>query len=110
VDAYPNAIINIHPALIPSFCGVGCYGLHVHEKALAYGVKVSGATVHFVSAECDGGPIILQKAVEVLDGDTPETLQRRIMEQCEWQLLPKAVRLFCDGKLRVEGRMVHIID
>jgi phosphoribosylglycinamide formyltransferase-1 len=97
VDAYPNAIINIHPALIPSFCGVGCYGLHVHEKALAYGVKVSGATVHFVSAECDGGPIILQKAVEVLDGDTPETLQRRIMEQCEWQLLPKAVRLFCDG-------------
>jgi phosphoribosylglycinamide formyltransferase-1 len=110
VDAYPNAIINIHPALIPSFCGVGCYGLHVHEKALAYGVKVSGATVHFVSAECDGGPIILQKAVEVLDGDTPETLQRRIMEQCEWQLLPKAVRLFCDDKLRVEGRMVHIID
>lgn len=108
VEAYPNAILNIHPALIPSFCGVGCYGLHVHEKALSYGVKVSGATVHFVSTECDGGPIILQKAIPVEDGDTPETLQRRIMEQCEWKLLPEAVRLFCAGKLRVEGRIVHI--
>ncbi|MCD7858459.1 MAG: phosphoribosylglycinamide formyltransferase [Clostridiales bacterium] len=110
VDAYPNAIINIHPALIPSFCGEGCYGLHVHEKALAYGVKVSGATVHFVSAVCDGGPIILQKAVDVLPEDTPETLQRRIMEECEWKLLPKAVQLFCDGKLSVEGRIVRIAD
>ncbi|MCD8366404.1 MAG: phosphoribosylglycinamide formyltransferase [Clostridiales bacterium] len=110
VDAYPNAIINIHPALIPSFCGEGCYGLHVHEKALAYGVKVSGATVHFVSAVCDGGPIILQKAVDVLPEDTPETLQRRIMEECEWKLLPKAVQLFCDGKLSVEGRIVHIAE
>ncbi|MCD7919684.1 MAG: phosphoribosylglycinamide formyltransferase [Clostridiales bacterium] len=110
VDTYPNAIINIHPALIPSFCGEGCYGLHVHEKALAYGVKVSGATVHFVSAVCDGGPIILQKAVDVLPEDTPETLQRRIMEECEWKLLPKAVQLFCDGKLSVEGRIVRIAD
>ena len=87
VNAYPNAILNVHPALIPSFCGEGCYGLHVHEKALAYGVKVSGATVHFVSEECDGGPIILQKAVNVEEGDTPEVLQRRIMEQAECCLL-----------------------
>ena len=79
-QAYPNAVINIHPSLIPSFCGVGCYGLHVHEKALEYGVKISGATVHFVTEECDAGPIILQKAAEVLPGDTPEVLQRRIME------------------------------
>lgn len=108
VQAYPNAIINIHPALIPSFCGEGYYGLHVHERALAYGVKVSGATVHFVSEECDGGPIILQQAVEVKEDDTPETLQRRIMEQAEWKLLPHAVSLFCEGRLRVEGRLVHI--
>ena len=99
VNAYPNAILNVHPALIPSFCGEGCYGLHVHEKALAYGVKVSGATVHFVSEECDGGPIILQKAVNVEEGDTPEVLQRRIMEQAEWIILPKAVDLFCRDKL-----------
>ena len=98
VNTYPNAIINVHPALIPSFCGEGCYGLHVHEKAIAYGVKVSGATVHFVSEECDGGPIILQKAVQVEESDTPETLQRRIMEQAEWILLPKAVDLFCRDK------------
>ena len=109
VEAYPNAIINIHPALIPSFCGAGCYGLHVHEKALEYGVKLSGATVHFVSEECDGGPIILQKAVPVEQGDTPETLQRRIMEQAEWILLPRAVDLFCRDKLSVEGRRVHIL-
>lgn len=109
VNAYPNAIINVHPALIPSFCGEGCYGLHVHEKAIAYGVKVSGATVHFVSEECDGGPIILQKAVPVEESDTPETLQRRIMEQAEWILLPKAVDLFCRDKLSVEGRRVHIL-
>lgn len=109
VEAYPNAIINIHPALIPSFCGAGCYGLHVHEKALEYGVKLSGATVHFVSEECDGGPIILQKAVPVEEGDTPEILQRRIMEQAEWILLPRAVDLFCRDKLSVEGRRVHIL-
>jgi len=109
VKAYPNAIINIHPALIPSFCGPGCYGLHVHEKALAYGVKLSGATVHFVSEECDGGPIILQKAVDVLPDDTPEVLQRRIMEQCEWKIMPQAVSLFCQDKLQVEGRVVSIL-
>ena len=109
VEAYPNAIMNVHPALIPSFCGPGCYGLHVHEKALAYGVKLSGATVHFVSEECDGGPIILQKAVEVLPDDTPEVLQRRIMEQCEWKIMPQAVSLFCQDKLRVEGRTVRIL-
>ena len=97
VQAYPNAIMNVHPALIPSFCGQGFYGLRVHEAALAYGVKLSGATVHFVSAECDGGPIIAQKAVPVLPGDTPEILQKRIMEQAEWKLLPEAVRLFCAG-------------
>ena len=108
VDAYPNAIINVHPALIPSFCGEGCYGLHVHEKALEYGVKLSGATVHFVSEECDGGPIILQKAVAVEEGDTPETLQKRIMEQAEWIILPRAVSLFCDDKLTVDGRKVSI--
>ncbi len=110
VEAYPNAILNVHPALIPSFCGEGFYGLHVHEKALEYGVKVSGATVHFVSAECDGGPIVLQKAVPVEENDTPETLQRRIMEQAEWKLLPRAVSLFCQDRLRVEGRTVHILD
>lgn len=109
VSAYPNAILNVHPALIPSFCGQGYYGLHVHEKALEYGVKVSGATVHFVSEECDGGPIVLQKAVYVEEGDTPEILQRRIMEQAEWVILPRAVALFCQGKLRVEGRTVHIL-
>lgn len=110
VRAFPNAILNIHPALIPSFAGPGCYGLHVHEKALAYGVKLSGATVHFVSPECDGGPIVLQKAVEVLPDDTPEVLQRRIMEQCEWKLLPQAVSLFCQDRLAVEGRTVRILE
>ena len=109
VQAYPNAILNVHPALIPSFAGPGCYGLHVHEKALEYGVKLSGATVHFVSEECDGGPIVSQKAVEVLPDDTPETLQRRIMEQCEWKLLPQAVSLFCQGRLKVEGRKGRIL-
>lgn len=108
VDAYPNAVMNVHPALIPSFCGEGYYGLHVHEAALAYGVKLSGATVHFVSAECDGGPIIAQKAVTVLCDDTPETLQRRIMEEAEWQLLPEAVCAFCQGRIKVEGRKVII--
>ncbi len=107
-EAYPNAIMNVHPALIPSFCGKGFYGLHVHEAALAYGVKLSGATVHFVSEECDGGPIIAQKAVPVLNGDTPETLQKRIMEEAEWKLLPHAVSLFCQGRLSVEGRTVII--
>lgn len=108
VDAFPNAIMNVHPALIPSFCGKGFYGLRVHEAALAYGVKLSGATVHFVSEECDGGPIIAQKAVAVREDDTPETLQRRIMEEAEWKLLPEAVALFCQGRLTVEGRTVVI--
>ena len=88
--------------------GEGFYGLHVHEAALAYGVKLSGATVHFVSEQCDGGPIIAQKAVAVREDDTPETLQRRIMEEAEWKLLPEAVALFCQGRLRVEGRNVII--
>ena len=110
VRAFPNAILNVHPALIPSFAGPGCYGLHVHEKALEYGVKLSGATVHFVSEECDGGPIVSQKAVEVLPDDTPEVLQRRIMEQCEWQLLPQAVSLFCQDRLKVEGRTVRVLE
>ena len=108
VAAYPNAIMNVHPALIPSFCGAGFYGLHVHEKALEYGVKLSGATVHFVSEECDGGPIIAQKAVAVRENDTPETLQKRIMEEAEWKLLPEAVALFCHGRIAVEGRKVII--
>ena len=109
-QAFPNRMMNVHPALIPSFCGEGYYGLHVHEKALEYGVKLSGATVHFVSEECDGGPIILQKAVPVEEGDTPETLQRRIMEQAEWDILPRAVSLFCQNRLTVDGRIVHILD
>ena len=108
VAAYPNAILNVHPALIPSFCGAGYYGLHVHEAALDYGVKVTGATVHFVNEEPDGGPIVLQKAVEIQEGDTPEVLQRRVMEQAEWRILPQAVSLFCEGRLSVEGRLVHI--
>ena len=109
VAAFPNAILNVHPALIPSFCGAGYYGLHVHEAALAYGVKLTGATVHFVNEEPDGGPTVLQKAVEILEGDTPEVLQRRVMEQAEWHILPQAVSLFCEGRLRVEGRIVHIL-
>ena len=108
VQAFPNAIMNVHPALIPSFCGEGYYGLHVHEKALEYGVKLSGATVHFVTEECDGGPIIAQQAVPVLNGDTPEILQKRIMEQAEWKILPEAVSLFCQGRISVEGRTVII--
>lgn len=109
VQAFPNAILNVHPSLIPAFSGPGCYGLHVHEQALAYGVKVTGATVHFVSPECDGGPIVLQQAVEVQEGDTPEALQRRVMEQAEWVILPQAVSLFCQGRLAVEGRAVRVL-
>ena len=108
VAAYRDRILNVHPALIPSFCGEGFYGLHVHEAALAYGVKVTGATVHFVSEDCDGGPIVLQQAVPIEEGDTAEVLQRRVMEQAEWKILPRAVALFCAQKLRVEGRIVHI--
>ena len=107
VRAFPNAIINIHPALIPSFCGKGYYGLRVHEAALAYGVKLSGCTVHFVNEEPDGGPIILQESVPVLEDDTPETLQQRILE-AEHRLLPDAVALFCADRLSVHGRIVRI--
>ncbi len=107
-QAFPNKILNVHPALIPSFCGKGFYGLHVHEAALEKGVKVSGATVHIVTPECDAGPIVLQKAVEVKQGDTPEILQKRIMEEAEWKILPEAVRLFCDGKLKIENNKVYI--
>lgn len=102
VRAFPNKMMNVHPALIPSFCGKGFYGLHVHEEVLKRGVKLTGATVHFVTEVCDGGPIILQSAVPVLQDDTPEILQRRVMEQCEWKLLPKAAALFCDGKITVK--------
>ena len=96
IRAYPERILNIHPSLIPSFCGPGMYGLHVHEAALAKGVKVTGATVHYVNEVCDGGRILLQKAVDVLPGDTPEILQKRVMEQAEWKLLPQAIALVCD--------------
>lgn len=107
-EAFPNRIINVHPALIPSFCGKGFYGLHVHEAALEKGVKVSGATVHIVTPECDAGPIILQKAVEVMEDDTPETLQKRIMVEAEWKILPEAVKLFCEDKLTVKNNKVYI--
>lgn len=108
IKEYENRIINIHPSLIPSFCGTGCYGLHVHEKALARGVKVSGATVHFVDEGTDTGPIILQKPVMVQQGDTPEILQKRIMEEAEWVIMPKAIDLIANGKVHVDGRTVTI--
>ena len=110
VDADPNRIINIHPALIPSFCGTGYYGLKVHEAALERGVKLTGATVHFVDRGTDSGPIILQKAVEIKNGDTPEVLQRRVMEEAEWQIMPAAIQLIAHGKVRVEGRHTVIRD
>ena len=100
-DAFPYRMMNVHPALIPSFCGKGFYGMHVHEAVLASGVKLTGATVHFVTEVCDGGPIILQKGVAVKNGDTPEILQKRVMEEAEWKILPKAVSLFCEDKIRV---------
>ena len=108
--AYAGRIINIHPALIPSFCGKGYYGLHVHEKALARGVKVTGATVHFVDEDLDTGPIILQKAVEIREDDTPQTLQRRVMEEAEWIILPRAIDLIAAGRVRIEGRRTRILD
>lgn len=108
IDCYKNKIINVHPSLIPSFCGPGFYGLKVHREALKKGVKVTGATVHFVSGVVDGGAIILQKAVNVEEGDTEEILQKRVMEQAEWIILPKAVSLFCDGKLEVSDGKVSI--
>lgn len=110
VKAMPNKMINIHPSLIPSFCGKGYYGLHVHEEVLKRGAKVTGATAHFVNEVCDGGPIIIQKAVEVQNGDTPEILQRRVMEQAEWKILPKAVSLFCEDKIIVKDNKTEILD
>ena len=110
IGAFENRIINIHPALIPSFCGEGYYGLKVHEEALKKGVKVTGATAHFVNEVCDGGPIIIQKAVEVKTGDTPEILQKRVMEQAEWKILPKAVSLFCEDKIKVIGNKTEISE
>lgn len=107
VKAMPNKMMNVHPALIPSFCGKGYYGLRVHEEALKKGVKLTGATVHFVTEVCDGGPIILQKAVAVHDDDTPETLQKRVMQEAEWQILPQAVSLFCEDKLEVKDNIVY---
>lgn len=110
IGAFENRIINIHPALIPSFCGEGYYGLKVHEEALKKGVKVTGATAHFVNEVCDGGPIIIQKAVEVKTGDTPEILQKRVMEQAEWKILPKAVSFFCEDKIKVIGNKTEISE
>jgi phosphoribosylglycinamide formyltransferase-1 len=107
INRFENAIINIHPSLIPSFCGMGYYGIHVHEKAIEYGVKLSGATVHFVEADVDGGAILMQRAVEVLPDDTPEDLQARILKE-EHKMLPECVKLLCQGKIRKESRKVFI--
>ena len=108
VQAYPNRIINVHPSLIPSFCGTGYYGLKVHEAVLARGAKVTGATVHFVDEGTDTGPIILQKAVEVREGDTPEILQRRVMEEAEWEIIPKAIDLIANDRIKVEDGLVKL--
>ena len=106
IHSFPNRIMNIHPSLIPSFCGKGYYGLKVHEAVLSYGVKITGATVHFVDTGTDTGPIILQKAVSVLEEDTPEILQKRVMEEAEWKIYPKAIALYAQGKIKIEGRIV----
>lgn len=108
IGKYSNRIINIHPALIPSFCGAGMYGIRPHKAALAKGVKVSGATVHFVNENYDEGPILLQKAVDVLPDDTPESLQKRIMQECEWKILPQAIRLIADGKVIIENNICYV--
>ena len=110
IKEYENRIISVHPSLIPAFCGPDCYGEQLHQMVLDQGVKVTGATVHFVTEEMEAGPIILQKAVEVLPTDTAKSLQRRVMEQAEWEILPRAIDLFCRDKLRVTGRRVFIID
>ena len=110
VEAYPNRIINIHPSLIPSFCGTGYYGLKVHEAALERGVKVTGATVHFVDEGTDTGPIILQKAVEIKQGDTPEILQQRVMKEAEWKIMPQAIDLIANGKIAVRDGKVVLVD
>jgi len=108
IKTFEKRIINIHPSLIPSFCGPGFFGLKVHEAVLEYGAKVTGATAHFATEEADSGPIILQKAVDVLEGDTPRTLQRRVMEEAEWKILPEAISLFCENRLVIDGRVVRI--
>ncbi|MDR0286870.1 MAG: phosphoribosylglycinamide formyltransferase [Clostridiales bacterium] len=108
VERYQNKIINVHPSLIPSFCGKGFYGLKPHEAAIEYGVKLTGATVHFINMEYDSGPIILQKAVAVQDNDTPKTLQKRVMEEAEWLILPEAIKLISEGRVSVDGRRVKI--
>ena len=110
IQAYPNKIINIHPSLIPSFCGTGYYGLKVHEKALERGVKVTGATVHFVDEGTDTGPIILQKAVEIQQGDTPKVLQQRVMEQAEWVIMPKAIDLIANDRIKVQDGKVSFVS
>lgn len=109
MDAYKNRIINVHPSLIPAFCGKGFYGLKPHQAALEYGVKVTGATVHIVEMETDAGPIILQKAISINEEDTPESLQKRVMEEVEWDILPEAVKLFAEGRVVIEGRKTRII-
>ena len=108
IKAFENRVINIHPSLIPSFCGPGYYGIRVHEAVLAYGAKVTGATAHFATEVADDGPIILQKAVEIFEDDTPSSLQRRVMEEVEWKILPEAISLFCERRLVLDGRVVHI--
>ena len=110
ISEFENRMINMHPALIPSFCGEGYYGLKVHKAVLEKGVKLSGATTHFVTEECDAGPIIMQRAVDVKNDDTPETLQRRIMENVEWKILPLSVELFCSDKITVKDNKTYIID
>ena len=111
INAFRGKIINIHPALIPSFCGKGYYGLHVHEKVLERGAKVTGATVHFVDEDLDHGPILLQKAVDVKEGDTPQILQRRVMEEAEWSLLPRAISLIAQGRVTIDDNgLTHISD
>ena len=110
MSSFPYKMMNVHPSLIPSFCGKGYYGLHVHEAVLKSGVKVTGATVHFVTEVCDGGPIILQQPVFVQNDDTPETLQKRVMEQAEWKILPKAAALFCQDKIKVENGIAKVYE
>ena len=108
IKEYRNRIINVHPSLMPSFCGLGLFGIHVHKAVLERGVKVTGATAHFATEVADDGPIILQKAVQVLEGDTPATLQRRVMEEAEWKILPEAISMYCEHRLEINGRIVRI--
>ncbi|MEL4105838.1 phosphoribosylglycinamide formyltransferase [Oscillospiraceae bacterium WX1] len=108
VSAYENKIINIHPSLVPAFCGEGLYGIRVHEAVLDYGVKISGATVHFATGKADAGPVIMQRAIFIREDETPQSLQLRIMQEVEWRILPEAISLFCEGRLSVVGRIVHI--